>query len=93
LDAIEQCKWQPLQRVQLAFRWLEEVARSPPGLELLSDDGARYSGVFVILQNRPVYQVAVRHSRGRAQAQYDPRRHPDLFQGYADLDDRGPYAR
>jgi len=93
LDAVERCKWRPLQRAQLAFRWLEDAARSPPGLELLSDDGARYSGVFLIVQNRAVYQLALRHSRGRSTAQYDPRRHPDLFQGYPDLDDRGPYAR
>ena len=93
LDAVEQCRWRPLQRAQLAFRWVEDAARSPPGLELLSEDGARYSGVFFILQNRVVYQLALRHTRGRGAAQYDPRRHPDLFREYPDLDDRGPYAR
>ncbi len=93
LDAVEGCKWRPLQRAQLAFRWLEDAARSPPGLELLSDDGARYSGLFVIVQNRAVYQLALRHLPGRRTAEYDPRRHPDLFQRYPDLDDRGPYAR
>jgi hypothetical protein len=79
--------------VQLAFRWLEDAARSPPGLELLSDDGARYSGLFVIVQNRPVYQLAVRGSRGRGPAQHEPRRHPDLFHGYSDLDECGAYRR
>jgi hypothetical protein len=94
LDAIEHCRWRPLQRVQLAFRWLEDAARSPPGLELLTDDGSRYSGVFVIVQNRPVYQLAAKQfANQRATRQHDPRRHSDLFHGYSGLDEGGPYAR
>jgi hypothetical protein len=94
LDAIEQCRWRPLQRAQMAFRWLEDAARSPPGLELLSEDGSRFSGVFVIVQNRPIYQFAVRHGASERPARhYDHRRHADLFRGYPDMDDRGPYGR
>lgn len=78
----------------MAFRWLEDAARSPPGLELLSEDGCRFSGIFVIVQNRPIYQFAVRHGPSERRARhYDHRRHGDLFRGYPDMDDQGPYGR
>lgn len=94
MEAVERCGWRPLKQAQLAFRWLEEVARSPPGLELVSDDEASFSGVFLVLRGRAMYQLAVRHpQRHRNDGRYDVRRHPGVFGGYPDLDDDEPYGR
>jgi len=84
-----------LQRVQLAFRWLEDAARSPPGLELLSDEGDRYSGIFVIIGNRPLYQFAVRHAHREQHNNQDMSevRRPVLFDEYPDWDETYPFGR
>jgi len=84
----------------MAFRWLEDVARSPSGLELLSEDGECFSGVFVIVRNRPLYQVAVRHTRrvrlecSHAAASRDHSRHPSMFDEDGSVqDERHPLYR
>jgi hypothetical protein len=95
LDAIERIRWRPFERVQLAFRWLEDVARSPPDLELLSEQGDCYSGVFVIVRNRPLYQLAVRHARSVRQHVHhaESDRRPELFDEHPDWDETYPFIR
>ena len=95
LDAIERSRWRPLERVQLAFRWLEDVARSPPGLELLSEQGDCHSGIFIIVRNRPLYQLAVRHARNARQHTHhsEADRRPELFDEHPDWDETYPFIR
>ena len=95
LDAIERIRWRPLERAQLAFRWLEDVARSPPGLELVSDEDDRYSGIFVIVRNRPLYQLAIRHARNARQHIYhaETDRRPELYDEHPDWDEMYPFIR
>ncbi len=79
----------------MAFRWLEEAARSPPGIELISDEDDRYSGIFVIVGNRPLYQFAIRHARrephNNRYANAD--RRPELFDEHPDWDETYPFIR
>lgn len=84
-----------MRRVQLAFRWLEDVARSPPGIELVTDHADRYSGFFVIVRNRALYQLAIRHARGEPRHyQYTQvNRRPELFDEDPDWDDTEPFSR
>ena len=84
----------------MAFRWLEDVARSPPGLELVSEDGGCFSGVFVVVRNRPLYQLAARHARSHRFASapvashHEYRRHPSLFHEDDSVqDERNPLYR
>lgn len=84
----------------MAFRWLEDVARSPSGLELMSEDGDCFSGVFVIVRNRPVYQIAARHvrreriARGHTASGRDHYRHPSMFHEDGSVqDERNPLYR
>ena len=46
--------------------WLEDVARPPDGVELKSNDGSTYSGVFLVERNELVVMLAVRHPPGAA---------------------------
>jgi hypothetical protein len=71
------------------------VARSPPGLELVNDEGDRYSGIFLIVRNRPLYQLAIRHARhGQHHRRYtNDSRRPELFDEPPDWDDSYPFAR
>jgi hypothetical protein len=95
LDAIERSRWRSFERVQLAFQWLEDVARSPLGLELVSDEDDRYSGIFIIVRNRPLYQLAVRHARNARQHSYhsEADRRPELFDEHPDWDEMYPFIR
>lgn len=75
------------------------MARSPHGLELVGLDGSRYSGVFLIIDNRALYQLAAQHaqvgrmSRTADLSEVDRRRHPGLFDEFSDPDEHGPCFR
>jgi hypothetical protein len=52
------------QRARRTVAWLREAARPPPGVELVTSDGALYSGIVVIDRNRPVAMFAARQTSG-----------------------------
>lgn len=50
------------ERARAAWRWLQQISEPPPGLELVSPDDAKFTGICVIDRNRAVLLLALRHS-------------------------------
>ncbi len=44
--------------------WLREVARPPPNVRLVSDDGASFSGIVLVERSDVVIMLAARHTPG-----------------------------
>ncbi len=52
------------KRAQSVLDWLREVAKPPPGVELVSVDGTLFTGMIIVDRNRPVMVLAARQAPG-----------------------------
>jgi hypothetical protein len=84
--------------------WLRHVASPPPGVALVSPDGALFTGVALLERSRPVVLIAIRHraeagDRGERPSTYSSHRPFGSPPGYFDPDaeywhpDGDPYHR
>lgn len=68
IDAIKKSQHRAANRLRDAWTWLRRVAGAPPHVELVSPDGALYTGLVVVDRSRAVVLIALRHA--------DTRRYP-----------------
>lgn len=47
-------------RLRDILDWFASVAKPPPGVRLVSDDGGEFTGFVVVEDNRPVLMLALR---------------------------------
>lgn len=81
--------------VEEIHEWLEDVARPPDGVKLISSDGSSYTGLVIVERNELVMMLAVRHPAGplpsaparTAVVTPPPREQPRPYRGYPDPDD------
>lgn len=61
IRAVGRGRGQLSARAQHLLEWLRYVSGPPPGLELRTHDGARYTGVLVVQANIVKYAWLIRH--------------------------------
>jgi hypothetical protein len=94
VTAIDRSKHRSVERARAAWRWVREVAQAPPGLELLSPDGTRYTGLVIVERSQVLYMLALRHAPSPSSTRHPheplyPDHEQELWLGR----DRGPYSR
>jgi hypothetical protein len=62
IEVIDRSRCGSTERAWAAWRWLQQISEPPTGLELVSPDGARFTGICIIERNRAVLLLALRHS-------------------------------
>lgn len=69
LDAVEEGR----PRVRRVIDWIADVARPPPGVRLVADDGTEYTGLVLVEANRPRLMFALRVGVSNPLAVHDAR--------------------
>ena len=57
LEALQQRRHLISQHLQVFTGWLREAVRPPPGVRLVADDGATYSGCLIVLKNELIWSL------------------------------------
>jgi hypothetical protein len=61
IKAIERCRHHSVDGAETVWRCFQRLAKAPPGLVLVAQDGAKYTGLVVVERSRAVMLVAFRH--------------------------------
>jgi len=61
IAAVVRCRLHSSERARATWRWFQQVAVAPPGIELVASDGSKYTGLLFVERSRAVLLLAIHH--------------------------------